>query len=272
VDREVHVIRENTDALFETLNELRRRRKALTGSSEEARKRQFESLGAAVFLGQLKQAISVYDESLDGGEIAREVAALKTELEAERKKVDERLIAQRLNWAVSRIADGIAAIMPQLDNDHPLDRALLDIERLSLRILGEEGESALWAIGSGSNHLSYHLATMLALHSFFLERKGSPVPSLIVFDQPSQVYFPERIRDQRDPNREWNEDKDVDAVRKIFRVLGEAVEKSGGRLQVIVLDHAPELVWGKIKGVTLAADWRSSGKKLVPVNWPGAML
>lgn len=93
------------------------------------------------------------------------------------------------------------------------------------------------------------------------------MPALLVLDQPSQVYFPERT--SHDPNAEWRDD-DCEAVRKVFSLLGKVVEKSGGRLQVIVLDHASKQVWGDLPGVALSEDWRHTGQKLVPTNWPGA--
>jgi hypothetical protein len=39
-----------------------------------------------------------------------------------------------------------------------------------------------------------------------------------------------------------------------------------GKLQVIVLDHAPRDVWGGIANVAELEEWRD-GKKLVPVEW-----
>jgi hypothetical protein len=39
-----------------------------------------------------------------------------------------------------------------------------------------------------------------------------------------------------------------------------------GELQVIVLDHAPENVWGNIPGVHLVEEWRE-GKALIPKDW-----
>lgn len=147
----------------------------------------------------------------------------------------------------------------------------LGVDDLTLRILGEEGESFLWSIGSGSNHLLYHVAAMLALHKFFMEIARSPVPGLLVFDQPSQVYFPDNTRSSRDPDKEWaKEDPNAESVRKIFKLLGKFVEWSKGRIQIIVLDHAPEQIWGEITHVTLTADWRNTGQKLVPPNWPNA--
>jgi quinol monooxygenase YgiN len=57
-------------------------------------------------------------------------------------------------------------------------------------------------------------------------------------------------------------DEDRAAVRKVFVALGEAVRAADGRLQIIVLDHAGDEVWGEIPGVVLTEEWR--GKKLVP--------
>lgn len=267
VDREVLIVRQETDTLFDSLNDLRRQRRALTGTSEEARKRQFKSLNVALFLGQMKQAVALYDDAHEGGELANEINALRQQLGRTTRLIDQALIRQRTEHAVSRISHHIAQFMPVLDNDHPTDRAELVVENLTLRIIGEEGESFLWSIGSGSNHLSYHVATMLALHLYFQSLPKTQVPGLLIIDQPSQVYFPERT--SFDPNAKWR-DEDCEAVRKIFTLLGKVSELSNGRLQIIVLDHAPEQVWGDLPGVVLSEDWRHTGRKLVPPNWPGA--
>ena len=44
------------------------------------------------------------------------------------------------------------------------------------------------------------------------------------------------------------------------------VKQSGGKIQIIVLDHAAENVWGGVEGVHLVEEWRE-GKKLVPIEW-----
>src|SRR5262249_21227749 len=126
-----------------------------------------------------------------------------------------------------------------------------------------------WNIGSGSNWLSYHLATMLALQTFFLSLRRSPVPGLLVFDQPSQAYFPEKqsrgvVRE--DPR--WS-DEDSRAVRRAFELFGRVVGDLDGGLQIIVLDHAPETVWGHLPNVSLVENWRT-GTRLVPYQWPGS--
>ncbi|WP_287952610.1 DUF3732 domain-containing protein [Diaphorobacter sp.] len=127
-------------------------------------------------------------------------------------------------------------------------------------------------IGRGSNWLSYHLAVLLGLHQFFLSQPRSPVPAFLVFDQPSQVYFPKRIvarpEDQKDEEVEEPQlqDEDVDAVRQAFEVMGRVDLGTKGALQLIVLDHASRDVWGDIDGVVGLPEWRN-GVKLVPMAW-----
>ncbi len=270
VDREVQQIRRAVDDISEKLRDIRRQKKTLTSESQEAKNRQFQALSVAHFLGQLSQALSLYAEIQTEGELPREIQELEGKIGQLAGQVDTVEIKRRKEAALARVSHFISQYMPRLDNDHASHAAQLDVENLTLRISGEEGQSALWSIGSGSNHLSYHIATLLALHRFFLDERMTVVPGLLIFDQPSQVYFPENIRRGNTPAEEpWRNDDDVAAVRKVFELLGAVVEQTDGRLQVIVLDHAPDSVWGRLPSVTLAADWHH-GDKLVPSNWPGA--
>ncbi|MFP3577839.1 DUF3732 domain-containing protein, partial [Brevibacillus sp. SIMBA_040] len=84
------------------------------------------------------------------------------------------------------------------------------------------------------------------------------------YDQPSQVYFPARsarknTEEELDPT--W-QNEDIVAVRKVFALFDGIIKKTTGRLQIIVLDHANEEVWGGLNNVHLVEEWR--GKGLVP--------
>lgn len=46
----------------------------------------------------------------------------------------------------------------------------------------------------------------------------------------------------------------------------QVVEQAKGRFQIIVLDHAPEGVWGDIPNIVAFEEWRG-GMKLVPTEW-----
>lgn len=54
-------------------------------------------------------------------------------------------------------------------------------------------------------------------------------------------------------------------MRKVFSLLDTIIQKTDGRLQVIVLDHADEEVWGDLSNVHLVEEWR--GRGLVPSGW-----
>ena len=92
------------------------------------------------------------------------------------------------------------------------------------------------------------------------ERAGTG-PRLLTPVQPSQVYFPKLLVSRGDSAEE-----DIEAVRKAFMVLSNAVSDANGRLQVIVLDQAPESVWAGLPNATWVEEWRG-GKKLVPAEW-----
>ena len=106
---------------------------------------------------------------------------------------------------------------------------------------------------------------MLGLHELFLSQKGNPVPSLLLLDQPSQVYFPRTLaKEAKAGDDPTLGDEDVAAVRKVFNTLATATKSMTG-LQILVLDHASKEVWGDVD-VHLVEEWRD-GKALVPNEW-----
>lgn len=159
-------------------------------------------------------------------------------------------------------------VLPSLDVEKPNEPVSLSTTELTVSVSGGGRENYLWEIGSGANWLAYHIATSIALHEMFLEMSHSPVPSFVVYDQPSQVYFPNRARPhgeaEEDGGRKYR-DEDIEAVKKIFRTLAEAVLARKGRWQAIVLDYADDDIWRDMAGIQLVEEW--CGEKLVPLSW-----
>jgi hypothetical protein len=92
------------------------------------------------------------------------------------------------------------------------------------------------------------------------------VPGVLIYDQPSQVYFPRGFEVESGVRPGRKRDEDIAAVRAVFETLGKELILAGGRLQAIVLDHAGRDVWGEIAGVTLVEEWRGD-IMLVPTSW-----
>jgi Protein of unknown function (DUF3732) len=112
------------------------------------------------------------------------------------------------------------------------------------------------------------VAVALGLQQFFISLRSSPVPTFVVFDQPSQVYFPKRLADRGDriPDEPPWQDQDVEAVRKIMKGMAAAIALTKNRLQIIVLDHASDSVWGSVPLIQSVEDWRD-GRALIPLDW-----
>lgn len=117
----------------------------------------------------------------------------------------------------------------------------------------------LRSMGSGANWLYSHITLFLALHKYFAELGNKcAIPSILFFDQPTQVYFPNFNRDNSETFKEQTRqeekqrtpserpvDEDLRAVENIFSQLSiycNELEKSNGYSpQIIVTDHADDL-------------------------------
>jgi hypothetical protein len=266
-DREMERVRADVDSTAEKWKAIQLRKKALSQRSNEANRQQYQAKRVERFIGNLENALQLHRRLGDDGQLRTEVEKLSEQV----KRLNEELRAQnvddRKRRALQLVNNNAARMMPLLDAERPKDPVLLQIEDLTVKVVGPGRDDYLSEIGSGSNWLSYHLAISLALQQFFLTLKHSPVPGFLVFDQPSQVYFPTRRAtrsdDEEDPHLGEN---DIAAVRKAFAVMGAAVGEADGRLQIIVLDHAARDVWGELGNVVEFEEWRG-GKKLVPTVW-----
>jgi len=267
-DREYERIRVGIRELTEKLTGVKLRRQTLERSSEEAKQRQYDSLKISRFIGNIEQAIQTYRSIGQDSDLENEVKELQERVSILSKEISAAQIQTKISRALGIVGMNAQRLLPNLDLERPNDPISLSEQDLTIKVTSVTREDYLWEIGSGSNWLSYHIAISLGLQQFFLSLKHSPVPNFLVYDQPSQVYFPKKLaRSSENTNLDPAlPDEDVEAVQKIFKTLASVTESSNGKLQVIVLDHAAEEVWGGINGVHKVAEWRGD-EKLVPLAW-----
>lgn len=267
-DRELVQVREEVRRYTDQLQAVRLRRRRLEERSKQASEKAWQRSSVDRFLGRVEQSLSMFASPMVDDEVRKNIENLRMRIEELRTEISEAGIRNRIRTALSRISGFMSRVLPSLDAERPSDPVELNIEDLTIRVTGPSGRSDyLWEIGSGANWLSYHVASTLALHALFLEQAASPVPGMLVYDQPSQVYFPQTLARMPaagdDPQLR---DEDVAAVRKVFEVFGKSIGGADGGLQVIVLDHAGRDVWGNVEGVHLVEEWRG-GRALVPQAW-----
>ncbi|SEP23989.1 DUF3732 domain-containing protein [Rhodopseudomonas pseudopalustris] len=260
-------LRGEVEAATARLAAVRQEISLLEQRSEEVREATYRQDRIERFIGRLEQALVSFDRSEEGSDLVEEVARLNTAIEELRRVYSEGQVARKTKNALRQIETFAATIIPTLDAEWPDAPIQLVVNDLTIKVIHAEREDYLWEIGSGANWLAYHVAVTLALHRFFAGEVNHPVPGLLIYDQPSQVYFPRGfdVADTVSPLGR-SRDEDIAAVRKVFEAMGREIVRAKGQLQAIVLDHAGEDVWGDIEGVTLVHHWRGA-EKLVPTEW-----
>jgi predicted nucleic acid-binding Zn-ribbon protein len=267
-DRELERVRTSVSQHTEKLEGVRIRRAALGTQSVGVQQRQYSELAASRFLGRLESDLMTLDSVGESGNLRSEVEALRDRVRDLERLVSEEDIARRLRAALDSVNLNAGRLIPLLDAERPNDPIFLSDSELTVRVRGDGRDDFLWEIGSGSNWVSYHVAVTLGLQEYFLRLPACPVPGFLVYDQPSQVYFPRRLAERSDEqNEEFPlRDQDVEAVRRILNGMASAITETKQALQVIVLDHAAESLWGDLPLVHSVEDWRD-GRALIPSEW-----
>jgi hypothetical protein len=220
----------------------------------------------------MEQAMESAKSLSGGGELIEkanrlrsEIAELQRQKDARRHSELERNASQKISQLILEYAD-----IMKLSRDSGMPE--LSIKDLGLRFCSEKGKKNwLWQIGSGQNWMGYHLATILALHEYFLNLQKCPVPSFLVIDQPTQVYCPspnpEKEREKEE--RQWHValSEEADGVRRIFETLAQAVTRTKGRLQILITEHAEQSMWKGLGGIKLVEIWRGNNDFLIPKAW-----
>ena len=231
------------------------------------------------FLGSVEQALR-----LVGGTTVEDIAVRLAERRGALRElsaaIDEKALKEAESNAVQTIAEWTAQFAERLgataEGLPELDRKELN---LKFTMVGDNDRlpDYLWEIGSGANWMAYHLAFYLSLHRWCWQRNYSPVPTFLVIDQPSQVYFPsdtyqsimevESVPPTVDSPRE-----DFARTVTIFSTLDHAARLFGSALQIIVLEHADEKAWGRFPSHVQAGNWRDSDWLIPKAWWPPAGL
>lgn len=253
----------------EHLNTVRRQLHLRESHSLEAQRVRQTAAQINHFKGRLAEALRNYEASKDSGDLAEKVQDLESQVQTLKADIEPERTLQRRLAAEAKANGFMQGYLRDLGVERPDDPVRLDIDNLTLRILSATGRSDyLWELGSGSNWLGYHLACLLGLHEFFAKQPFSPVPSFIVLDQPSQVYFPvlrAGAASSADMEVRKLPMRDLEELRRVFATLRAAIGRTAGSLQVVVVEQAESDVWNNDEA-HLVARWRN-GDKLIPAEW-----
>ena len=240
--------------------------------------------------------ISFFLETLDDQLLrpGKDLSALREEIAGFEAQVDNdsrRIRLQRAEAAISRFASEAFAELPK---EEPCVDAELQFSarepQVSIIEPGPGGVILSMAdLGSDQNYLAVHVALAFGLQRF-LEKEHRPVPGLLVLDQLSRPYFPNRgekdaddagqavdfetqdaieaVGEQkgRDVVAISSVDEDFQAMRQHIDFLFKEVDARKG-LQVLLLEHAYFEDDPRYVRATKQRWTRASGNALIPKDW-----
>jgi hypothetical protein len=258
-------ITKEIDELVVILNNIRTEIEALKMASNDDNQKLNTLNSIYLFAGKLEAEISRYDAINQNDELIDQIRALEDRKIKIESQINFEVIKTKIDRAKAKIIESIkvyANIFLAVHSDEVIE---FNEKDLTLNFLiGQSGrkDSLYSGIGSGHNYMAYHISTLLALHEFFISSDFHPVPNFLILDQPTQVYFPETDVESIDKD-------DMVRVKRIFEVLHKAIERTSGKLQIIILEHVGNTSWEGFGNITGIRRWRTSetDSALIPDSW-----
>lgn len=221
------------------------------------------------------------------GDDSTDLLAIDTELKGIRDELARNYnIEAKIKKAEQRISTLMKIFSDRFDFEKAYKPINLQFSLETFDLWHDAGDRKVFlrAMGSGANWLSCHLVLFLSLQRYFCEiGEGSSIPSILFFDQPSQVYFPSILDGdekfspmdlaRRDTSRKGRGvDEDITAVTNLFDQLvkfcAETKLTTGINPQIIVTDHADHLKLSS--GVDfeslVRARWREEGAGFIDMR------
>lgn len=213
----------------------------------------------SLYMENIPQMLDVSDQQAR----LKELRELETQLD---EAVSADTIQAKLESCLSNVNRHLSDYAKQIDLEYSDSPLRLDPRALTIVADTPERPVPMREIGSGENHVGYHIVAHLALHTWFANR-ARPVPAFLLLDQLSQAHFsPDTV-----PGEGVSQEKidaDRKAVKRLFSLIFDVVDSLEGKFQVIITDH-PDFSDDARFQSAVRERWRD-GLKLVPEDWPRA--
>ncbi|WP_308008471.1 DUF3732 domain-containing protein [uncultured Fusobacterium sp.] len=189
-----------------------------------------------------KIKISLLERLLNFDDIVETEKKYKV-LEEKIKDIKENILEYDIDRKISEAQNKIGEMMSKLATELGFEKGLgnpnfkIDLKEFDVYQYFNNEKIFISSMGSGSNWLTVHLSLFLALNYYICTLgETSAIPTILLLDQPSQVYFPSVFNENSE---------DVVQVTKIYSVILKYINytkrKTGIEPQIIVVDHADNL-------------------------------
>lgn len=240
---------------------------AIIEADEHLRNLRDRSLAAARVSGRVSLFLETVSTDNEAAEVKRDINNLVRKIGLLTAEVGDEDREEAIASVLNNISKDVARYVDALDAEFAGVPTRFDLNKLTVIVDRQARPVPMALSGGGENHLAYHLAALLAIH-LYASKNGCPIPSFMFIDQPTQVYFPsEEIYRDADGSIESTEsDADLDAVRRLFRLLLDFASRENPGFQLIVTEHA-NLQDDWFQEALAEKPW-SKPPALVPEDWP----
>lgn len=192
--------------------------------------------------------IEIYIRAIDSGlfnNLDKDIEEIQEKIEKANIKLSRFNFESEKKVALRKINQNMNRLKTKLDFEEEFKRYDLkfNLDEFEIALFGKGNDKVtLSEMGSGANWVSCHIALFLSLLRYFTTQKSkSPMPLIMFFDQPSQVYFPQDYVQHGDKKTLHETENDKLAVTKMYKVMFDEVEdifkSTGISPQLIVVDH-----------------------------------
>ena len=267
IEERLNQLRSEQEEIRRDLREAQGILNSLFNEQDATRQYRDDQLRAARVVGR----VSLYLENVQTVDQDSALRQKASELEQRVRNLEEQLDPDAVEEAKTSILNVIGSHMTKWAEFLELESAGFPyrFDPKKLTVIADRPERAIpmERMGSAENWLGCHLITLLALHKHFHTQKR-PVPSFLVLDQPSQVYFPSRESYMALEGNSSNLNEvsaDVVAVQRMFNLLFDVCEELSPNFQIIVMEHA-NLEDERFQEALIEEPW-TGGRALIPEEW-----
>ncbi|MBP1177638.1 putative nucleic acid-binding Zn-ribbon protein [Paenibacillus sp. PvR133] len=194
-----------------------------------------------------KAKIKLYVDTISGeiiGNVNEEIIEITKKINELDGEIGVFNVESKIANAKKELEATMNKLAKTLDFEEEFKPVNLDIDIETFDVCHKKNNDKIYLseMGSGANWVSCHIALFLSFLRLFTEQKeNSPMPLLLFFDQPSQVYFPQGIKNSSEHENESSKQTDIEAVNNMYNTIFNEIKdikKDTGILpQIIIVDH-----------------------------------
>ncbi|WP_287373669.1 DUF3732 domain-containing protein [Prosthecochloris sp.] len=262
VERAITELSDRLREIQVRLGKNREEMQAIRQADERLQLLKDEATKKAHILGRISLYLESLPELPSTKHLEERQKGLSAEIETLDALVSTEVIQEKLESILLLIGLEMTEWAQKLELEHSERPLQFNLKKLTIVAASPDGPIPMERMGSGENWVGYHLIGHLAFHKWFTQQIR-PVPHFLFLDQPSQVYFPPELSEDRSDD-DLSDDDRIE-LRRMFKMVFDTVENVAPEFQVVITEHADiNEDWYQN---SIRERWRG-GLKLVPDEWP----